>query len=36
VTRRSDIIKVFIVAVLLGAVFYYLAHYGLSLPHSTS
>jgi hypothetical protein len=36
VTRRSDIIKVFIVAALLGAVFYYLAHYGLSLPHSTS
>ena len=35
-TRRSDIIKIFIVAALLGAAFYYLAHYGLSLPQSTS
>jgi len=31
-TRRSDIIKIFVLAALLGAVFYYLAHYGLSLP----
>jgi hypothetical protein len=34
-TRRSDVIKIFIIAALLGAGFYYLAHYGLSLPQST-
>ena len=31
-TRRSDIIKILIIAALLGALFYYLAHYGLSWP----
>jgi hypothetical protein len=29
-TRRSDVIKIFAIAALLGAAFYYLAHYGLS------
>ena len=31
-TRRSDIIKILVIAALLGALFYYLAHYGLSWP----
>jgi hypothetical protein len=31
-TRRSDIIKIFAIAALLGIGFYYLAHYGLSWP----
>jgi hypothetical protein len=31
-TRRSDIIKIFAIAAILGIAFYYLAHYGLSLP----
>ena len=31
-TRRSDIIKIFAIAALLGVAFYYLAHYGLSWP----
>jgi hypothetical protein len=31
-TRRSDIIKIFAIAALLGIAFYYLAHYGLSWP----
>jgi hypothetical protein len=35
-TRRSDIIKIFVVAAVVGAAFYYLAHYGLSLPQSSS
>jgi hypothetical protein len=33
-TRRSDIIKILVIAALLGALFYYLAHYGLSVPQS--
>ena len=33
-TRRSDIIKIFVIAALLGVLFYYLAHYGLSVPQS--
>ena len=31
-TRRSDIVKIFAIAALLGVAFYYLAHYGLSWP----
>ena len=31
-TRRSDIIKIFAIAAILGFAFYYLGHYGLSLP----
>ena len=31
-TRRSDIIKIFVVASILGVAFYYLEHYGLALP----
>jgi hypothetical protein len=33
-TRRSDIIKILVIAALLGVLFYYLAHYGLSVPQS--
>lgn len=33
-TRRSDIIKIFVFAALLAALFYYLANYGLSWPQS--
>jgi hypothetical protein len=31
-TRRSDILKIFAIAAILAAGFYYLAHYGLHLP----
>ena len=31
-TRRSEIIKIFAIAALLGVAFYYLAHYDLSWP----
>jgi hypothetical protein len=31
-TGRADIIKIFVIAALLGIAFYYLAHYGLSWP----
>ena len=31
-TRRSDIIKIFVGAAILGVVFYHLEHYGLALP----
>jgi hypothetical protein len=30
-TRRIDIVKILVVAATIGAVFYYLANYGLSL-----
>jgi hypothetical protein len=33
-TRRSDIIKIFIIAALRGILLYYLASYGLSWPQS--
>ena len=35
-TRRSDIIKIFAIVVVLGIAFYYLAQYGLSLPPGLS
>jgi hypothetical protein len=31
-TRRSDIIKIFIIAAVLAIGLYYLAHYGLHWP----
>jgi hypothetical protein len=31
-TSRFDLIKIFVIAAILGGAFYYLAHYGLSLP----
>jgi hypothetical protein len=31
-SSRSDIIKIFVIAALLGIAFYYLANYGLSWP----
>jgi hypothetical protein len=31
-TSRFDLIKIFAIAAILGGAFYYLAHYGLSLP----
>ncbi len=31
-TSRFDIIKIFAIVAILGGAFYYLAHYGLSLP----
>jgi hypothetical protein len=35
-TRRIDILKIIIIAAALGILFYYLAHYGLSLPPGPS
>ena len=31
-TSRFDLIKIFAIVAILGGAFYYLAHYGLSLP----
>jgi hypothetical protein len=31
-TRRSDILKIFVIAAVLAGALYYLAHYGLHLP----
>jgi hypothetical protein len=35
-TRRIDILKIIVVAAAIGILFYYLAHYGLSLPPGPS
>jgi hypothetical protein len=31
-TRRIDILKLIVVAAIIGGIFYYLAHYGLHTP----